>query len=441
MNMPRKTSNQGFTLVEMMISITLGIIVIFGIGQIFVATRTSYAAMQGLSGMQQSARFAMNQVGNAVRAGGDMGFSNNSSLMTTNDVPYTGDNVGPGVYQLTNFAAAGAEVSEILRVSSGVTVYEYIGSAPGATVTLTDPPTPGSGSADWSPPLPGFIAQRAVQGSDVIVTRYMEARNIPFAGELVGAGGASGYDKFCINGLINVGMSAVLQGSPALVEIETQPQRLYAITDTNTATIFQAANAGTTSDPKITTQNNTGVPGNVPGACGGINTTVADIGRVGAFNVEVYFVGVSPQSGEPGLWRMAFDGTGANGFNSEELVENIENMQVRIGLTMPPAAGLGSSTSATDRLETGAVLADPQTDLGLIDPPETRNNASRRIQSVRLSFLSRSEANAAGQVNEATYNVGGTTVDPVNDRRLRQVYEQNIGLRNRQRLNQGIHYF
>jgi Tfp pilus assembly protein PilW len=71
MTMGRRRGLRGFTLVEMLVSIGLGILVILGVGQIFVATRTSYSAQQGLSAVQQNGRFAMGFIGPAVRSAGD----------------------------------------------------------------------------------------------------------------------------------------------------------------------------------------------------------------------------------------------------------------------------------------------------------------------------------------------------------------------------------
>lgn len=436
--------DRGFSLIELMISISLGIIVIFGIGQIFVATRTSYASQQGLSGIQQNTRVGVRMMADAVRNAGDMGFSNLSGLMgskadiATNSasIPATS---ARNVFQFSDFTAAGPQVAQLIRMDSGLTVYEYNGTAPTNSFNLTDPLTAGA-TGDWTPALPTTLVGRAMRFSDVIVTRYMDP--VTFMTKPEGAnqvsGGLVAGDANCTNAGVFYG-SNENNSSELLSKIPLLPKYMYAISDMRNVNFFQAVNIGPPGGALSLRSNVPAFPGNVVGECGSLSTSTSDGGRIGLVHIEAYFVGRNATTGEPGLWRGVFDGTGTTGFTFEELVEGVENMQVTAGLTMLPAdPKQGVSTAATDLIVTGNQLNTPAA-IGL--PTDTAAQARRRIMSVRIATLVRSEAYAAGETVTDTYTVGRATVNPVDDRRIRQVYENNIGIRNRQRMATGIANF
>ncbi len=68
---PRRTG--GFTLVELMISITLGLLLSAAILQAFVATRSSYRVQEALSQIQVASRLAIHFIGKDMRMAGYMG--------------------------------------------------------------------------------------------------------------------------------------------------------------------------------------------------------------------------------------------------------------------------------------------------------------------------------------------------------------------------------
>ncbi len=61
---------EGFTLVEMMIAITLSLILLAGVLQIFLSSKTTYTVQEGLSRLQENARFALGTVTQSVRMAG-----------------------------------------------------------------------------------------------------------------------------------------------------------------------------------------------------------------------------------------------------------------------------------------------------------------------------------------------------------------------------------
>lgn len=72
MKRPRRfhVSRQGFSLVELMISMALGLLLLGGVMQIFQTQRASYRLQQGLEQVQESGRFLMDFIGTDLRMAG-----------------------------------------------------------------------------------------------------------------------------------------------------------------------------------------------------------------------------------------------------------------------------------------------------------------------------------------------------------------------------------
>lgn len=68
-----RSAQRGFSLVELMIAITLGLVLSAVVIQVFMASRSSYRVQESLSLIQESARFAMSYLGREVRMAGYMG--------------------------------------------------------------------------------------------------------------------------------------------------------------------------------------------------------------------------------------------------------------------------------------------------------------------------------------------------------------------------------
>jgi hypothetical protein len=304
-----------------------------------------------------------------------------------------------------------------------------------------------AGANSWTPPLPAFVASRAVPGSDVIITRYVEGRS--FQADSVGGGATAlagvTIQRFC--GAAGAGMEigvATATGTNGVPSVEdanyaalinAKPKRLIALGQSDLVLIAQAT-VFSTNPLVFRTFGGVGFPGNYTDAarmCGpyGLDPP-KPFARAGLARVDIFYVGSNDTSGEPGLWRLSFDGSDVMPFAAEELVEGVENMQALVGIALP--LGTKRSSNRPDRYVTATQLQDPAA-LGLVG--ENIQSASRRALTARVSLLVRSENGAAGQINDLTYPVAGTTINPNDDRRIRQVYEQTLAVRNRERLLNG----
>ncbi|MBI3772295.1 MAG: PilW family protein [Gammaproteobacteria bacterium] len=75
---------RGLSLVEMMIAITLGMILIAGVIQIFSSSKQTYRVQEAMGRLQENARFALDVLGHDLRMAGNLGC--NSSVTPQNHV-------------------------------------------------------------------------------------------------------------------------------------------------------------------------------------------------------------------------------------------------------------------------------------------------------------------------------------------------------------------
>jgi type IV pilus assembly protein PilW len=66
----RSRTPGGFTLIELMIAMTLGLLLVLIIAQVFLDSKAAYTSIEELSRVQENARFTMNQMGRIVRMAG-----------------------------------------------------------------------------------------------------------------------------------------------------------------------------------------------------------------------------------------------------------------------------------------------------------------------------------------------------------------------------------
>ena len=162
---PKRASRQpGFTLVEMMVALVVGMLVLFGVGQIFFKTKHAAILQEELARMQENSRYALQLLGSEIRNAGYLGCRHASNI----DAAYIDTS---GSYS-DNFALA-------------VEGYEAAGTAPGDSFTL------GSSTASWSggnATEPNLTAtplgsQPLTPGSDIIVVRYAHGAGLELARE------------------------------------------------------------------------------------------------------------------------------------------------------------------------------------------------------------------------------------------------------------------
>lgn len=379
--MPHTTNkDRGFTLIELMVALAIGLLLTIGVVQIFSASRSTYQLDEGLARAQENGRFAIEFISREIRHTAHLGCRRNVSVFN-------------------NLVGASP-----LYTVNGIFGYEYVASstAPGSTYSI--PPNPTNTSTGWSPALPtsATAAAGAIPGSDVI--------------------GIERFTPTPINIAAATTRTPVLMVPPAQANL-FEVDDILMITDCHKASIFQVTDINLATGA-ISHDLGGGPPGN---RCGVWENNVSGSSNAAgaACNEQVYepnamigqvssvffYVARDPANSRPTLYQSVIP----PGLPAEPnpLVEGVENIQILYGVddTVPP-----------DGVPERYLIAQ-----------NVPSFAS--VVSVRLGILVTS-VNVTGSITDQaldtdTYQVTGTTINPQDDGLKRRVFSTTIQLRNR----------
>ena len=396
---------RGMTLVEIMVAITISLILLAGIIQVFLASKATYRMQDGLSRVQENGRYAMYFIGRRAREAGFLACATGEMGTLTNTLNNTTD----------------ARWNFELYVEG----YEANGTGLGNTynITATNPTTSGATASDWSASstatgtaLPAYLVGSVVPGTDVLIVRSAGPGTIKIdrnnssaqmfieqTSKIVGA---------CPDGSDEI--SGLCEGD-VVVATDCTKSRVFQITNlvssgggacATASACANAVHAGTSSSSFV--------PGNAISSWGGASAPTEERfgkdGQILKMTTTAYYIGVGA-SGAPALFYRENDGP------ANELLDNVESMQILYGEDTD-AAG-----SATSNLPNRYVTADQVTDF-------------EKVVSVRVALLMRTPENARTSTDTDTYLLTGataataTTINPVDDQRLRRVYASTIKFRN-----------
>lgn len=361
----------GVSLVEIMVALTVGLVLIAGVGQIYLSSKQTYRVQDAQSRLQENARYALELLTNDIRMAGFMGcISRVPSINNTLNGPPPSFDPGDGIQG-----------------------WEATGTDYGTAVTITVNATPVStAGGQWSAAGGNTLdATTAVPNSDVI---------------RIWRGG----DNPAIINNITPGANTVLNVTPNAI---TQVGDILLISDCTNADWVQACNvqpiAGGTSINEVLSA------GCTPGNIASLPVKTKAGGELVQLVSNIYYIGkrADAAANEPALFRRPLGATAANGNNNAaagaavELVEGVENMQILYG----------EDTDADGNPNCYVTAASVVTWTNVV--------------SVRLSLLMRTaENNLTSSAQSYAFN-GATSNAP--DRRLRRVFTTTIGLRNRLR--------
>ncbi|MEM9532328.1 MAG: PilW family protein [Pseudomonadota bacterium] len=369
----------GFGLIELMVALLLGIIVLGGVGQVFFSTSQAYRSQQALARVQESGRFAIEILKPRLRPAGRVNFCVARLAVT----------------EVLDNGAAGYE-GAIHRPDLPVVGFEFTGTDQDDTYLL--PSNFAAGSVAVGDYATGFgalavpqdVVDNAVPGSDVLIVKYADAVD-----QLTACGYDQASQNLSLNFPVDCGTTLAAPMTQAQLDDLFPRGGLVLVTDCNTGgELFQRTNDGS----GIFSLNDGGTtPGNL---AGGLTRSYNDESQVLPFHSVMFFIGVNA-AGRPALFQIDY-GTDAL---PEEIIEGVESMQVLFG----QIDIAGTVTYLEPHLVT--------------DPPN--------IVSMRVSLLLRSTDNADLEIDDQVYGVNNTTVDPVDDSRLRQVFTTTVAVRNR----------
>jgi type IV pilus assembly protein PilW len=358
---------RGFSMVELMVAITLALVVTTGVVSVFVGSRSAYQATSGTAELTDGGRFALNFISNSVRSAGYLACSTSTHVVSTLNVGAT-----PLPYSF-NQALGGYEAN-----NTGV----------GAAYAVATPPVAGDNNvAHWNaaaatPNLDGALANaKPLTNNDVLVVRSTLAN-----AQTVYVASIPAVDQIQVNapGSLTNGQLAVISDCGFSVMV-------FQITG--------LAGAVISHDPA-------GIPGNSVASFAPLSFTAG--AQVTPVNTVVYYIGAGAD-GDGALFSYDLNAglNAGGGFAANELVPDIEAMQILYGLDT-------TNTQTVSQYVTADQVPDFNT-----------------VMSVKVALLAASAPGSAHTGPVAlTYNLLGTTVTAPVDTRARQVFEETIAVRN-----------
>lgn len=329
--MPVSANNQtGFSLIELMVAMTIGFIVVGAVGYVYLGSRSAFRTTDNMSRMQESARYALDVLSRDVRMAGFVGCGNLGNTVVT---------------------------------------------------TIANPP------------VPAMSAATAITGQDfsAAVANFLGTTITRPAGDTLSIMGAFGGGVPLVGNLVPSNANIQIAGNPYGFAVGD----VLMVTDCENADIFRPTTVSGGGTVTMSHANSTNT-GNRVG-------TYGPDGIVFKMQQFSYFIGINP-AGNRALYRTEMTTGAAQG--TQELVENVEDMQVTYG-----------------RDTTGDRAADVYSDA-------TGVGANwNQVVSARISLLLASPENNV-TTSAQTYMYNGASVN-AGDRRMYQTFTATIGIRNR----------
>jgi type IV pilus assembly protein PilW len=425
----------GFSLVELMVAMVIGLIITFAVVQIFTTSRTTYQTDEGLARVQENGRFAMEFLTREIRQVGDLGCQQATEIMKSGT-------------STTNPASMYDNASAKATIMTGIQGYEFQNTGAGDTY-LISATNPADVPAGWLPAIDTVAAVPVPPYADITLDDAVTGGT-----GLMGAG-TPGSDALVVQRMINIVPATGVQEDQTFIYVPTGTMPAFgpaAITNCERVSFFNiSANVTVPGADRLAHDagntcklwSSTGTKGGFSLNYGGTGVTVtpacasetqgysqagnnkSGYAAVGLVSTTAFFI-AKGASGAPALfqrtaeWSLAAgDYINSNAQPAQELVDGIESMQILYGV----------DTSASGD--------------GTADTYVTADAVPSWIQvvSVQISLLARS-ANVTGDAADLTDDTNtyvlagpdaanGVTIDPLDDKRRRRIFTTTVQLRNR----------
>ena len=432
--LPRRL--RGFTLIELMVAMVLGLLVAAGIVTVFASTSSSNKAQNQLAQLQEAGRFAATRLGTDLRMANGQYCSNTGGVATVGGGGNALDHIrAPKVYAKNLIGAAGAVSGALGDVTTawGAGSYPVAPTAPYSMpsflfmrgyecnllgCTPADPHT-----AIATIPAQGLTLGSRVKGTDVLTVRYVNPSSgwaIGGAGSTVATSGSSGTVT-----AINLVQQTALGEPP----INITNGDLFMLADCSNAQIFPATATTTTITPIADTTNGFGTgAANLPTAQQPESVPkVFDVNR--DFLTVTYYVklvsvnndGKAPFTGA--LMRRVNGGLKADGItparpgaSEDELVRGVERLDFKYGVQ--------DSNGNTTFLNADQVDASTNCPPAELNAITTTGCLWRGVKNIEVSLLMDGQVPlytlTGNQLNYA-YSIDGSGVLPISAHGIKPV--------------------
>lgn len=375
---PRSGHAGGFSLIELMVALALGLIVTGAVISTFISVHSASNDTAGIAELADNGRIALDILQQTLRSAGYMACNSTLRQVVTpglNPTPLTGD------------------------FSEALSGYEASGSAPGSVLTLQELPAGDSSQGDWdsTPELGGALDSSVISegnmsnalpiaGSDVIAvhTTYSQIEPVYTTAE----SGANTVDVQSTTGLA-AGQIAVISNCANSVVDEIQ-----------------------------------NVAGSSVSFVQPIGETFESGSQIGVVDTFVFYIGKGTD-GDGALYSYSLGGNPIFMNPPAEIAPDIENMQILYGVDT--TGSLAATEYVTADQLSNAVASNPN----CAPIAGTGGVEFNCVVSVKIALLVASPLGALPAPTAArTFNLLGTLVRAPIDTRMRQVFETTISLRN-----------
>ncbi len=379
---------RGFTIIELITAVAISSVLILGIVSVYSTTKRANTLQNEYGKLQENARFAMQLLTHDIRGAGFSGcVPHIRSFLDTNSGSYD---------------------SSLIPLASGVTGWNFNGTDPNQSYTITSLSPTSVAVGSWTSPsktgLPASLAGKVVPGSDVLT--LVQSQTMP---------------GVQLNGSVTPLTSANISVTVSPNAPPITAGQIIMVGNCDQSDVFQTTttvNSGQTSVLTRGVASGKISPGNIPSASWTKSYVPTSTDFV-TINPLAYYIGTGA-SGQPSLFRMDYSQSFAG--TPMELVEGVENMQILYGVDT-------TSASLQDYIP---------------DQYVTANNVANpnRIVSVRISLLIRTPREIASRpLNTTNYQLGGAQVSTSTqvipnppakggDKFSRKVYTTTIYMRN-----------
>lgn len=339
-------NEHGFTLVELMISITLGLILVAGVAYTYLGNRAAFRQQDGLARMQEGARYAFEVLDFDIRMTG------------------------------------------------------FTGCTASTTANVLNPSTEGYGNL-FSQPLTGFEAGVSTFPTSIATSRLQ--------GDALTVLRANTANEYIVNthnapsAQFDLKSTHDLKQGEILVVTDCKHAATFQMTNVNdNNTIDEIVhNEGSVVVPGNCTKGFGLTMAGVPdcASANGVAYAYPEGSRIFRLSGNTYFIGTNA-AGQPALFRQALTQSGGNATTiPEELVEGVEDMQITYGV---------DRSTPADNIVDIYVAANLVTDAAT--PGATDADKWRRVLSAKVSLLMRSiENNVTTEPQTYTYNNAAPT--------------------------------
>ena len=264
--------SRGFSLVELMVAVTLSLILLGGVVTLFASSRKSYESNDHLARIQETGRFALGQIVRDIRSAGYLGCAKEAPFKNT------------------------------LKTAANTLIWDFANPAQGFQSTGTA----------WSPALDAtLVPSAAAVDSDVLVLR---APDPDAQTKRVSVLMASTSDTL-----------TVTPATPAYVQSDT-----LMVTDCNATATFEVtgyAGSVVSHDPNIAVSGSAGSVASAANSTSDLGYAFQEGAQVIPVRTVIYYVRQSTTAANGNsLWRRI----GRNA--PEELVEGVDSMQLLFGV-------------------------------------------------------------------------------------------------------------